>query len=105
MTGDSRINPGKARWTIDTLFSGQITGPAKLILEGLAAETFTNPYLGFEVARAFGAAGEKVRRPGDVEGALRRARAGAGAAVVDVAIDREVSAPVVHFESVEERRV
>ena len=56
-------------------------------------------------ARVFGAAGEKVTRPGDLAAALQRARACEGVAVVDVAIDREVYAPVVHYESVEERRV
>ena len=59
MMSDSHINPGKdsrpprgartppAGWTIDVLFYGHITGPAKMILEGLDEGTFTNPYLGF----------------------------------------------------------
>lgn len=76
----------------------------KFMYRDVMPETFDFRDLDYcAVARAFGAAGEKVRRPGDVEGALRRARG--GDSVVDAAIDRDVYAPVVHFESVEERRV
>lgn len=216
MIGNPHITLGGAvGWTIDVLFYGLITGPAKMILEGLDEETFTNPYLGFLLrdgtrcvlvdcgisdrfivdGKAWGGfpteggrrhvlaalrkcgvtpadvdtvlythlhndhAGkcdlfpaathifqrdewanlvdplpaQKARRDydpevvsvlgkarcikidGDAEvppgvkalrgPALRRARGGDGVVVVDVAIDRDVYAPVVHFESVEERRV
>jgi len=57
------------------------------------------------VAKAFGAYGEKVRRAQDVEGALRRALDSAKLAVVDFAINKEVYAPVVSYESVEPRQV
>ena len=57
------------------------------------------------VAKAFGAYGEKVKRAEDVEGTLRRALDSGRPAVVDFAIDKEVYAPVSHYESVEQRQV
>jgi len=57
------------------------------------------------VAKAFGAYGEKVRRAEDVEGALRRALDSGSPAVVDLAIDKEVYAPVMYYEPFEPRQV
>ena len=57
------------------------------------------------VARAFGAYGEKVSKPEDVEGALRRALDSGRPAVVDLAIDKEVYAPVMYYESFEPRQL
>lgn len=47
------------------------------------------------LARVFGAHGERVTHPGDLEGALRRALDSNKPAVVDVVIDRETLAPVI----------
>ena len=57
------------------------------------------------VAKAFGAYGEKVMKPGDVEGALKRALDSGKTAVIDFAIDREVYAPVVYYEPFIRRQV
>ncbi len=57
------------------------------------------------VAKAFGAYGEKVTKPGEVEGALKRALDSEKTAVVDFAIDREFYAPVVYYEPFVGRRV
>jgi acetolactate synthase-1/2/3 large subunit len=56
---------------------------------------YQNPDFG-AVARAFGAHGEQVCHPGELEAALRRALASGKPAVVDVIIDRDTLAPVVH---------
>lgn len=56
-------------------------------------------------ARAFGAYGEKVKEPADVGGALRRALDSGKTAVVDIAIDKEVYAPVIFYERFEPREV
>jgi thiamine pyrophosphate-dependent acetolactate synthase large subunit-like protein len=48
------------------------------------------------LARVFGAYGEQVRNPGDLDGALRRAMASGRPAVVEVIIDQETLAPVVY---------
>jgi acetolactate synthase-1/2/3 large subunit len=57
------------------------------------------------VAKAFGAYGEKVRKAEDVERALRRALDSSKPAVVDIAVDKEMYAPVVYYESFTERKV
>jgi acetolactate synthase-1/2/3 large subunit len=57
------------------------------------------------VARAFGAYGDKVTRPGDVGGALQRALDAGRTALVDIAIDREHHAPVVYYEPFMQRQV
>jgi acetolactate synthase-1/2/3 large subunit len=57
------------------------------------------------VAKAFGAYGEKVTKPGEVEGALRKALDSEKTALIDFAIDREFYAPVVYYEPFVERRV
>jgi len=58
------------------------------------AVDYQNPDFG-AVARAFGAHGEQVRKPGDLEGALVRALACGKPAVIDVIIDQNTLAPVV----------
>ncbi len=57
------------------------------------------------VAKVFGAYGEKVRRAENVAVALRRALDSGRPAVVDCAIDKEVYAPVVNYESAEARQI
>jgi thiamine pyrophosphate-dependent acetolactate synthase large subunit-like protein len=44
----------------------------------------------------FGAHGEQVRKPGDLESALQRALASGKPAVIDVMIDKKTLAPVVY---------
>ena len=51
------------------------------------------------LARAFGAHGEHVTRPGDLEDAIRRAFESGKPAIVDVMIDRQTLAPVVYRPS------
>lgn len=58
------------------------------------AVDYQNPDFGV-LARAFGAHGEKVTRPGDLEAAMQRAFAAEGPAVVDVMIDKLNLAPVL----------
>jgi len=58
------------------------------------AVDYQNPDFG-ALARTFGAHGEQVTRPGDLEEAMRRAFAVEGPAVVDVIIDKHQLAPVV----------
>ena len=55
---------------------------------------YRNPDFG-ALARVFGAHGEQVEHPGDLEPALRRALDSGKPAVVDVIIDQETLAPVV----------
>jgi acetolactate synthase-1/2/3 large subunit len=57
------------------------------------------------VAKAFGAYGEKVIRPDEVESALQRALDSGKTAVIDFAIDREIYAPVVYYEPFVGRQV
>lgn len=57
------------------------------------------------VAKAFGAYGEKVTNPGEVEDALKRVLNCGETAVVDFAIDREFYAPVVYYEPFTKREV
>ena len=59
------------------------------------AVDYKNPDFG-ALAKVFGAHGEQVRRPGDLEGAIRRAFASGKPAVVDVMIDQNTLAPVVY---------
>jgi acetolactate synthase I/II/III large subunit len=59
------------------------------------AVDYKNPDFG-ALARVFGAHGEHVTRPGDLEGALRRAFDSGKPAVVDVMIDQHTLAPVVY---------
>ena len=59
------------------------------------AVDYKNPDFG-ALAQVFGAHGEHVTRPGDLEGAIRRAFASGKPAVVDVMIDQNMLAPVVH---------
>ena len=61
----------------------------------LYAVDYQNPDFG-ALARVFGAHGEQVRKPGDLEGALQRAFASGKPAVVDVMIDQHTLAPVVY---------
>lgn len=58
------------------------------------AVDYQNPDFG-ALARTFGAHGEQVTRPGDLEAAMQRAFAAEGPAVVDVIIDKHQLAPVV----------
>jgi thiamine pyrophosphate-dependent acetolactate synthase large subunit-like protein len=58
------------------------------------AVDYQNPDFG-ALARVFGAHGEQVRKPGDLEPALNRALASGKPAVVDVLIDPNSLAPVV----------
>jgi len=58
------------------------------------AVDYQNPDFG-AVARAFGAHGEQVRKPGELEGALARALECGKPAVIDVIIDQNTLAPVV----------
>jgi thiamine pyrophosphate-dependent acetolactate synthase large subunit-like protein len=59
------------------------------------AVDYRNPDFG-ALARVFGAHGERVTRPGELEGAIRRAFASGKPAVVDVMIDQNTLAPVVY---------
>jgi thiamine pyrophosphate-dependent acetolactate synthase large subunit-like protein len=61
----------------------------------LYAVDYQNPDFG-ALARVFGAHGEQVRRPGELEGALARALASGRPAVIDVMIDQTTLAPVVY---------
>lgn len=61
----------------------------------LYAVDYHNPDFG-AVARVFGAYGEQVSHPGDLERALRRALDSNRPAVVDVIIDQETLAPVLY---------
>lgn len=59
------------------------------------AVDYKNPDFG-ALAKIFGAHGEHVTRPGDLESAIRRAFASGKPAIVDVMIDQNMLAPVVH---------
>ena len=59
------------------------------------AVDYSNPDFG-AIARVFGAHGEQVRKPGELEGALERAFASGKPAVIDVLIDKKTLAPVVY---------
>jgi len=59
------------------------------------AVDYKNPDFG-ALARVFGAHGEYVTHPGDLEGALQRAFASGKPAVIDVMIDPHTLAPVVY---------
>ena len=59
------------------------------------AVDYQNPDFG-ALARVFGAHGEHVTRPGDLEDAIRRAFASGKPAIVDVMIDQNTLAPVVY---------
>jgi thiamine pyrophosphate-dependent acetolactate synthase large subunit-like protein len=59
------------------------------------AVDYRNPDFG-ALARVFGAYGEQVRKPADLEGALKRAFASGKPAVIDVLIDQKTLAPVVY---------
>ncbi|MDP1718136.1 MAG: thiamine pyrophosphate-binding protein [Burkholderiales bacterium] len=61
----------------------------------LYAVDYQNPDFG-ALARVFGAHGEQVRQPRELEGALQRAFASGKPAVVDVMIDQHTLAPVVY---------
>ena len=58
------------------------------------AVDYQNPDFG-ALARVFGAHGEQVSSPGELEGALERAFASGKPAVIDVLIDQKTLAPVV----------
>jgi thiamine pyrophosphate-dependent acetolactate synthase large subunit-like protein len=62
------------------------------------AVDYQNPDFG-ALAKVFGAHGEHVTRPGELEGALERAFASGKPAVVDVMIDQQTLAPVVYRPS------
>jgi thiamine pyrophosphate-dependent acetolactate synthase large subunit-like protein len=59
------------------------------------AVDYQNPDFG-ALAKVFGAHGEHVTKPGDLEGALQRAFASGKPAIVDVMIDQNTLAPVVY---------
>jgi thiamine pyrophosphate-dependent acetolactate synthase large subunit-like protein len=59
------------------------------------ATDYRNPDFG-ALARVFGAHGEHVTKPGELEGAIERALASGKPAVVDVMIDQKTLAPVVY---------
>jgi thiamine pyrophosphate-dependent acetolactate synthase large subunit-like protein len=61
----------------------------------LYAVDYKNPDFG-ALARVFGAHGEQVRKPGDLESALQRAFASGRPAIIDVMIDQKTLAPVVY---------
>jgi thiamine pyrophosphate-dependent acetolactate synthase large subunit-like protein len=61
----------------------------------LYAVDYKNPDFG-ALARVFGAHGEQVRKPGELESALQRAFASGKPAVIDVMIDQKTLAPVVY---------
>ena len=58
------------------------------------AVDYKNPDFG-SLAKVFGAYGERVTKPGDLEGAIRRALASGKPALIDVMIDQNTLAPVV----------
>ncbi|MNC89349.1 Cyclohexane-1,2-dione hydrolase [compost metagenome] len=58
------------------------------------AVDYRNPDFG-ALAKVFGAHGEHVTKPGELEGAIRRALASGKPAIVDVMIDQNTLAPVV----------
>jgi thiamine pyrophosphate-dependent acetolactate synthase large subunit-like protein len=58
------------------------------------AVDYQNPDFG-ALARVFGAHGEQVKSPGELEGAIERAFASGKPAVIDVLIDQNTLAPVV----------
>jgi thiamine pyrophosphate-dependent acetolactate synthase large subunit-like protein len=59
------------------------------------AVDYRNPDFG-ALARVFGAHGEQVARPADLDDALQRAFASGKPAVIDVLIDQNTLAPVVY---------
>jgi thiamine pyrophosphate-dependent acetolactate synthase large subunit-like protein len=59
------------------------------------AVDYKNPDFG-ALAKVFGAHGEHVTKPGELEGALQRAFASGKPAIVDVMIDQKTLAPVVY---------
>jgi thiamine pyrophosphate-dependent acetolactate synthase large subunit-like protein len=59
------------------------------------AVDYNNPDFG-ALAKVFGAYGEQVKRPGDLEGAIQRAFDSGKPAVIDVLIDQKTLAPVVY---------
>ncbi|HET7157957.1 MAG TPA: thiamine pyrophosphate-binding protein [Burkholderiales bacterium] len=59
------------------------------------AVDYRNPDFG-ALARCFGAFGEQVTKPGDLEDALKRAFASGKPAIIDVLIDQHTLAPVVY---------
>jgi thiamine pyrophosphate-dependent acetolactate synthase large subunit-like protein len=59
------------------------------------AVDYNNPDFG-ALAKVFGAHGEHVTKPGDLEGALERALESGKPAIVDVMIDQQTLAPVVY---------
>ncbi len=59
------------------------------------AVDYKNPDFG-ALARVFGAHGEHVTKPGELEGAIQRAFASGKPAIVDVMIDQNTLAPVVY---------
>jgi acetolactate synthase-1/2/3 large subunit len=61
----------------------------------LYAVDYKNPDFG-ALARVFGAHGEQVTRPRDLEGAIQRALDSGKPAVIDVIIDKNTLAPVVY---------
>ncbi|MFN7085951.1 MAG: thiamine pyrophosphate-binding protein [Burkholderiales bacterium] len=67
------------------------------------AVDYRNPDFG-ALARVFGAHGEQVRKPQDLEGALQRAFASGKPALVDVLIDQNTLAPVVYRRQAEAAR-
>jgi thiamine pyrophosphate-dependent acetolactate synthase large subunit-like protein len=58
------------------------------------AVDYKNPNFG-DLAKVFGAYGERVTQPGDLEGAIQRALASGKPALIDVMIDQNTLAPVV----------
>ncbi len=58
------------------------------------AVDYKNPNFG-DLAKVFGAYGERVTKPGDLEGAIQRALASGKPALIDVMIDQNTLAPVV----------
>ena len=59
------------------------------------AVDYNNPDFG-ALAKVFGAHGEHVTKPGELEGAIERALASGKPAIVDVMIDQQTLAPVVY---------
>ena len=59
------------------------------------AVDYQNPDFG-ALARVFGAHGEQVQHPGELEGAIQRAFDSGKPAVIDVLIDQNTLAPVVY---------
>jgi acetolactate synthase-1/2/3 large subunit len=57
------------------------------------------------VARAFDAYGENITQPGAVAGALTRALDAGKPAILNFRTDKEIYAPVVYYESAEERKI